>query len=569
MLRCRCGSTTHQRTSSNECVLNKKRIAKRSIDIPTEVMVMILDNLPVSAATPLGQVSRSWRNLVSSRHYWERRGRTRMDEAARLTPGRNRVHHFLRSHCVPVAEFPWDHKTTDLPDVQLYAYAKHGGPPGVTAAHLKVEQEIEQAPKAKGLRSPAKYVADNYGFPDLNKTIAVVEIMHVARKHANEAYEGYLKGKYRGIRKQIEYDTWHDWDKNSLQEASDTDDDNYVDKSSATDDFERNWEDAKLCLPLNESPVSALAGGPSSRIACTVTSVNHNKPPIPTEIVIMILDNLPTDAAVPLGQVSRSWRDLVSSKDYWKRRSWEPRKKTLICGRPDFEEDLALQWQFHRLLLAKHCVCVDDSEELQFRDWDSLSLENVQRIAFIKHGGPPGVTAAQKIFKALKAEKEQEIDQAIRERGLPSPAKYVVGNDHLPDFEKTIGIAEKTHIVHKHASGVYERKRKGTYGGPLQSDDDDDIDATDDYGEEDYDYSDDFVPGWPPGDYGEEDFNYSDDLIPSWPAGNLGYYRRCRAEKFAVRRFQEALTNFNTLPATEQQKYSRCACGRPFFPELM
>ncbi|KAJ3145055.1 hypothetical protein HDU89_007575 [Geranomyces variabilis] len=295
------------------------------------------------------------------------------------------------------------------------------------------------------------------------------------------------------------------------------------------------------------------------------------KPPIPTEIMIMILDNLPDYAAVPLGQVSRSWRDLVSSKDYWKRRSWEPSKKTFFCGRPDFE-DLALQRHSHRLLLAKHCVCVDDSEELKCRGWDSPSLENVQRIAFIKHGGPPGVTAAHKIYKALKAEKEQEIDQAIRERGVSSPAKYVVGNDHLPDFEKTIGIAEKTHRVHKHASGVYERRRKGTHGGPSQSDDDDDVDPTD-YGEEDYDYSDDFVPSWPVGDYGEEDYklvyNSSGDFIPSWPAGPMGYYMRRRAEKFAVRKFEKALTNYNTLPATEQQKYSRCACGRPFFPELM
>ncbi|KAJ3165453.1 hypothetical protein HDU88_004250 [Geranomyces variabilis] len=552
---CRCGSTTHQRTSYKRCILNKERIAKRPIDMPTEVKIMILNNLPLDAAIPLGQVLRSWRDLVSSRDYWN--------------------------------EVPWRPNKADVVDVRLYAFIKHGGPPGVTAAHLQADRlkaarrlKIDRELEEMGLESPPdEYINDRNGFPDHDGTIQIAQTMHIALQHAPHVYEKNFKIRYSNIWWKFDND---DVDDESTMEEFFEKEEKYAMRSAAqwaADVYAvkltkynalpaeeqkcsrpQNWlglwtGPVTLTVDLRPSPQFPPTLSPTAMLTlefrCRCGSTTHQRtsykkcilnkeriatrriaarlrPPIPTEIMIMILDNLPADAAVPLGQVSRSWRDLVSSKDYWKRRSWEPRKETFCCGQPYFDEDLALERHSHRLLLAKHCVCVDDSEELQFRDWDPPSLENVQRIAFIKHGGPPGVTAAHKIFKALKAEKEQEIDQAIRERGLPSPAKYVVGNDHLPDFEKTIGIAEKTHIVHKHASGVYERKLKGTYGDPSQSDDDDDVDAADDYGEEDYDYSDDFIPSWPPGYYGEENYNYSDDFMPICPAGRTLFTRNAR-----------------------------------------
>ncbi|KAJ3145056.1 hypothetical protein HDU89_007576 [Geranomyces variabilis] len=204
---CRCGSTTHQRTSYKRCILNKERIAKRPNDIPTEVKIMILNNLPLDAAIPLGQVSRSWRDLVSSRDNWVRRGRKSMDRAAKVLSGKKHYYDVNRAHCLAGNEVPWRPNKPDVVDVRLYAFIKHGGPPGVTAAHLQADRlkaarrlKIDRELEEMGLESlPDEYVNDGNGFPDHDRTITIAQTMHIALKHARHVYEKNFKIRYSNI----------------------------------------------------------------------------------------------------------------------------------------------------------------------------------------------------------------------------------------------------------------------------------------------------------------------------------------------------------------------------------
>ncbi|KAJ3154591.1 hypothetical protein HDU89_007829 [Geranomyces variabilis] len=305
--------------------------------------------------------------------------------------------------------------------------------------------------------------------------------------------------------------------------------------------------------------------------------------PLPTEVRFMIFDKLPIGAAIRLGQASRSWRAVVSSKDFWQRRAkTSSTKRTSQKWRNNSLDNKQLA-----VFRTRYRLAVDDVPRGRH------TLANVQGFAFARHGGPPGVTAARIEFDKLKIDKTRQIDQALRDRGITSRAEYVFDAEGLADFEKTvaeaerrkaledglkakglvlrsdsrmgqyfingdkeaesledtISIAETMHIVHAHASGIYklnlDREYQCIRAGLREM-------TRDMRDERYYDDSDD-----------EDDESILDDYFDDeWRDA------KSFAEGRAVKKFEEALAAYNALP-TELRRRSRCACGRPIFLSLL
>ncbi|KAJ3152950.1 hypothetical protein HDU86_005405 [Geranomyces michiganensis] len=299
--------------------------------------------------------------------------------------------------------------------------------------------------------------------------------------------------------------------------------------------------------------------------------------PLPTEVRFIILDKLPNGAAIRLDQASRSWRAVVSSKEFWQSRA-----------RTNSMNATLQTWKYR--------LAVDDLPQGRH------TLADVQGFAFARHGGPPGVTAARIEFDRFKVEKKRQIDQALKDRGITSRAEYTCDAEGVADFEQTvakaerrkaledglmakglvlrsnfwmgqyfingcvgaksledtIAIAETMHIVHAHASRGYHLYLDRKYLSLRANIEELRREKSRRMGEaERY---------WRVGrakrycDYDE--LRWQAEFRDEWSDA------KSRAEKRAVKKFEEALATYNALP-TEQKRCSRCACGRPIFPNLL
>ncbi|KAJ3184670.1 hypothetical protein HDU87_004073 [Geranomyces variabilis] len=137
--------------------------------------------------------------------------------------------------------------------VQGVAYAKHGGPPGVTIAHIKSEErkdklarskiakiakremELTDALKAKGLklRSDSRiseyYISGSKQAYSLEQTVETAERMHIIHTHSN--YRRLLDDSYESIQQEIR-DARSDYD--------------YYDRDFGYRiNFDEEWEEAK------------------------------------------------------------------------------------------------------------------------------------------------------------------------------------------------------------------------------------------------------------------------------------------------------------------------------------
>ncbi|KAI8587067.1 hypothetical protein BDZ88DRAFT_426763 [Geranomyces variabilis] len=322
---------------------------------------------------------------------------------------------------------------------------------------------------------------------------------------------------------------------------------------------------------------------PAATVTSTDTQASIPEIPLPTEVRFMILDKLSIGAAIRLGQASRSWRAVVSSKDFWQRRAKTSSTNTTLQKWMNNSLDSKQLAVFR----TKYRLAVDDVPRGRH------TLVDVQGFAFARHGGPPGVTAARIEFGGLKIEKKRQIDQALKDRGITSRAEYVFDAEGLADFEKTvakaerrkaledglkaeglvlrsdsrmgqyfidgdeeaesledtIAIAETMHIVHAHASGIYKLNLDGKY----QSIRAEIREMRRDMREERY-YDD--------CDDEDDEATLNDYFNDEWRDA------KSIAEERAVEKFEEALAAYNALP-TEQKGRRSCACGRPIFPNLL
>ncbi|KAJ3168174.1 hypothetical protein HDU88_001612 [Geranomyces variabilis] len=327
-------------------------------------------------------------------------------------------------------------------------------------------------------------------------------------------------------------------------------------------------------------------GSEDSAAAVTSTDTQASMPeiPLPTEVRFMILEKLPISAAIRLGQASCSWRAVVASKDFWQRRA---KTNSTNATSQKWTNNNSLDNKQLAVYRTRYRLAIDDVPRGRH------TLADVQGFAFARHGGPPGVTAARIEFDRLKVEKKRQIDQALKDRGITSRAEYVFDAEGLADFEKTvakaerrkaledglkakglvlrsdsrmgqyfiaghqeaesledtIAIAETMHIVHAHASGIYKLNLDGKY----QSIRAEIREMRRDMREERY-YDD--------CDDEDDEATLNDYFNDEWRDA------KSIAEERAVKKFEEALAAYNALP-TEQKRRSRCACGRPIFPNLL
>ncbi|KAJ3154593.1 hypothetical protein HDU89_007831 [Geranomyces variabilis] len=145
--------------------------------------------------------------------------------------------------------------------------------------------------------------------------------------------------------------------------------------------------------------------------------------------------------------VSRSWRAAVASKEYWELRlkqlEWRVKRKG------------GIQIPYLDLYRSKYRLA---KSELPNRQYTPLIIEG---IAFAIRGGPPGVTEAYIKLDHLKAKRRQQIDQALKEKGINSAATivYIVDGDNVPKFKETVRKVERRYELQKalHAKGLILR----------------------------------------------------------------------------------------------------------------
>ncbi|KAJ3161180.1 hypothetical protein HDU86_007802 [Geranomyces michiganensis] len=262
---CKCGSDSHKRTNAKDCPLNPKRRRQEAQesataatlvlpaptlnDLPTEIKISIINSIPIGDVWVVGQLCRSLRELVGSKRYWQNRPnehgplhetgqplrvtqRTACDvyrlsakELAAVPAARKRNPHYRSAEPM---------KLFDIGLVQGLAFAKHGGPPGVTAARIKSEQrkeklqktkfdgyrrreqELEDALKAKGLELrddsviSDMYITGKRGAYTLERTVEIAERMHIIHEHSN--YKKLLDNAYSDIRMEIRDQRDRDYD---------------------------------------------------------------------------------------------------------------------------------------------------------------------------------------------------------------------------------------------------------------------------------------------------------------------------------------------------------------------
>ncbi|KAJ3168175.1 hypothetical protein HDU88_001613 [Geranomyces variabilis] len=177
-------------------------------------------------------------------------------------------------------------------------------------------------------------------------------------------------------------------------------------------------------MPDNLTDTLADDDVPPAAVIETSCIRTRTLPELPLEIKALVMDHLPLASAFPLGQVSRSWRAAVASKEYWelrlKQMEWRVKRKNSM--------PIAYLGQYRfKYRLTK--------SELPDRQYTPLIIEG---IAFAKRGGPPGVTEAYIKLDHLKAERRQQIDQALKEKGIDSTAIVcIVDGDNVPKFKET------------------------------------------------------------------------------------------------------------------------------------
>ncbi|KAJ3171209.1 hypothetical protein HDU88_008246 [Geranomyces variabilis] len=272
---------------------------------------------------------------------------------------------------------------------------------------------------------------------------------------------------------------------------------------------------------------------------------------IPPEIKIAIVDCVPIGDVWMLGQLSRSFRQLISSKQYWIKRPLE--EAVGADGRPvRICQSTACQ---------RYRLSVNDLADLEYatcrnphyRSATPMKLFNiglVEGLAYAKHGGPPGVTLAHikleerreklaqsKIDKTAKRRKE--LTDALRAKGLQLRSDsriseyYISGSKQAYSLEKTVETAERMHIIHTHSN--YKRLLDQSYEEIQQEIRD---------ARSDYDY--------------DRDFGYRINFHQEWEEA------KDSSEHEALCNFEREFEKFKALSEADQKRYKVCSCGRPF-----